>query len=96
MSNSAFGPSVPALVIVNITAISILNLAHGRATTTNAAAHVDAAAASAHDVEGECSDEGGPAEPQEGAGSLCLAAILLGVCGGVADAVGSGVCLENG
>jgi hypothetical protein len=70
----------------------VLNLAHGRSATTDAAAHVDASG-SVHDVEDESGDERGPAEPQEGASSLSLAAVLLGVGGGVAHAVGSSVCL---
>jgi hypothetical protein len=34
-ATSGFGPCVPALIRVNITAVSILNLAHGRSTTTD-------------------------------------------------------------
>jgi hypothetical protein len=83
---------VPRRIGVDIT--GVLDLAHGGTAATDATAHVGAAAASVHEVDDEGGDEGGPAEPEEGAGGLSLAAVLLGVCGGVADAVGECVCLE--
>jgi hypothetical protein len=83
---------IPRRIGVNIT--GILDLAHRGSTTTNATTEVSAAA-SVHDVERKCRDERDPAEPEEGAGSLCLAAVLLGVCRRVADAVGVGVCLSS-
>lgn len=70
-----------------------LDLAHGRSTATDAAAEVGAAATAVHDVDNEGRNEGSPAEPQEGIGGLSLAAVLLGVRGTVADAVGAGVAL---
>lgn len=82
---------VPRLVRVHIT--GILDLAHGWSTATNAATQVGATATAIHHVDGEGGDESSPAEPQEGAGSLCLAAVLLCVGRGVADAVCEGVCL---
>lgn len=84
-------PCVPARVRVHIT--GVLDLAHGGPATADTAAHVDAAAAAVHDVDGEGCGKGGEAEPEEGAGGLCLAAILLGVGRGVTDAVGGGVGL---
>jgi hypothetical protein len=87
------GARIPRVVRVNIT--SILNLAHGRTTATNAATEVRTATTAVHDVDSEGSDERSPAEPQEGAGSLCLAAVLLGVGRRVAHAVCKGVCLSH-
>jgi hypothetical protein len=97
LNSIAFASRVPGRVGIDITSIDrcfgILNLAHGGTSTTDATAHVDAAR-SIHDVERKRSNESGPAEPQEGAGGLCLAAVLLGIGGRVAHAVGCGVCLE--
>ena len=84
-SIAGVGPCIPARIRVHIT--GVLDLAHGGSATADAAAHVDAAAAAVHDVDGEGCDKGGEAEPEEGAGGLRLAAVLLGVSRGVADAI---------
>jgi hypothetical protein len=85
----------PRPVIIHITRLSTLHLTHGRSTTPDSTAHIDAARLAAHDVNHEGSDKRSPAEPQEGAGSLGLAAVLLCVGGRVAYAVCEGVCLEK-
>jgi hypothetical protein len=90
-SIAAVGPCIPARIREHIT--GVLDLAHGGASTADSTAHVDAAAAAVHDVDGEGCDKGGEAEPEEGAGGLRLAAVLLSVGRGVADAIGGGVGL---
>jgi hypothetical protein len=87
----AIRPRIPREIGIDIT--GILDLAHAGATTTDSATEVRTAATAVHHVDNEGGDESGPAEPEEGAGGLCLAAVLLGVCGAIADAVGEGVAL---
>jgi hypothetical protein len=89
---AAIRPRIPRRVGVDIT--GILDLAHGRAAATDATAEVSAATTAVHDVDDEGCNESGPAEPQEGAGSLGLSAVLLCVGGAVADAVGRCVGLS--
>jgi hypothetical protein len=84
---------IPRRIRVDVT--GILDLAHAGSTTTDSATEVGTAAAAVHHVDDEGSNECGEAEPEEGAGSLSLTAVLLGVCGAVADAVGGGVALVH-
>lgn len=85
---------IPRRVGIEVAAIlgGILHLAHRGTATTDSAAEIGAGAAASHEVEGESGDKGDPAEPQEGAGGLCLAAVLARVARAVCDLVGSCVC----
>lgn len=71
------------------------DLAHGRATTTDAAAAHVGAAAVLQPGEDRGDEEGDEAEPQEGGGGLGLAAALRRVVRAVGDDVGGGVCLRD-
>lgn len=71
------------------------DLAHGRATATDAAAAHVGAAAVLQAGEDRGDEEGDEAEPQEGGGGLRLAAALGRVVRAVGDDVGGGVCLRD-
>jgi hypothetical protein len=72
--------------------IGILNLAHCRRASPNAAAHIDVSAVS-QEREDERGDKGSPPEPEEGSRGLGFAATLLGIGGAICDVVCAGVIL---
>lgn len=82
---------IPRRIRIDVTRISLLDLAHGR--TAAADSTTDGTTLACHGGEDESGDEGSPAKPQERRRGLSLATVLLKAGRAVGDAVETSVVL---